>query len=117
MTEEQLSMEIAIRVAKWKTQLGELYIRQSALKQDLSPKLRELEDLDLKIKEHQGALSEAHQIQVFIEDSLRKQGKIGRDPKKHIGSVLAQAEKLEENDGKENSDYPRSWAKSGSVSL
>jgi len=117
MTEEQMSMEVAIRVAKWKTQVGDLYLKKFSLERELEPKLKELESMKRDIAEHQGALSEAYQIQIFIEDSLRKQGKIGRDPKKHIGSVLDQAEKVEKNDGEKDSNYTRSWAKSGSVSL
>ncbi len=121
MTEEELSMELAIRVAKWKSQLGELHVKEQALIYELDPKLRELEIVRINIKQHEGSLSEAFAIQIFIEDSLRKQGRLGGTKAKHTGSVLDQAEKLRDKlevqtpDG--NSDNPRPWAKSGSVSL
>ena len=115
MTEEELSMEMAIRVAKWRSQLGDLHIKQMAMEYELTPKLRQLEDIKREIKQHEGSLSEAYSVQIFIEDSLRKQGKLGRDPNKHIGSVLDQAEKMEVKTGSGNDSRP--WAKSGSVSI
>ena len=117
MTEEQYSMEMAIRVSKWKSQLGELYIKKAALEEDLKPKLRQMEDINRDIGQYQGALSEAFAVQVFIEDNLRLQGKLGRDARKHVGSILDKADKLEENVGEKDGNHSRSWAKSGSVSL
>lgn len=115
MTEEQFSMELAIRVAKWKTQLGDLCIRENALSLELAPQLVKLENLKKDIALHEGALKESFNIQVMVEDSLRAQGKLGRDPNKHIGSVLDQVEK-EEVRTLDNHNTG-TWAKSGSVSL
>ena len=85
---------------------------------DLEPKIKELENIRREIKQHEGGLSESFQVQLFIEASLRKQGLLGGDKKKHTGSVLDQAEKrLEVRTLDENGNNTRSWAKSGSVSL
>ena len=109
-----MSMEVAIRVAKWKTQIGELMLKEKELSEDLEPKLQELDKLRRDIKYQFGALSEAFQIQLFVEESLRKQGKLGGSTRKLDGSVLDKAEKMEVN---ESSNDTRSWAKSGSVPL
>ena len=117
MTEEELSMEMAIRVSKWKTQLGELHLKEQGLMYDLEPRLKELENIRRDIKQHEGGLSEAFQVQLFIEASLRKQGKLGGDKQMHTGSVLDQAQKKKLEVRTLDSNNTRSWAKSGSVSL
>lgn len=110
-------MEMAVRVAKWKSQLGDLHIKENEILFQIQPKLEELERIRADIKRHEGALSEAYAIQMILENKLREQGKLGGTRKKFANSVLDKAEKLESNVRPENSDNPRPWAKSGTVSL